>query len=281
MLTKPPLVSVVMPVKECNPLFLKKSVESILNQTLTDLELIIVTENGDMSLEKSVTDPLTEFRNDKRLRVIHQRGKGFVEALNCGICSSRGRYIARMDGDDISLPNRLEKQVKAAIQFNLDLVGGWAYVINEAGSIIGKKNPPTETHKIRRILVLYNPFIHSTMLFKRSILAYSGSYNEDLFGAEDYDLWLRIASLGYTYANLPDYLILSRQTCNSVMRGKEWKKTRVNSTRTKALGLTKMGYHDPLSLIFCFISPFSLIVLPKMASRVTFLLESLSNTSNH
>ena len=97
------------------------------------------------------------------------------------------------------------------------------------------------------------------MLFKKSILERSGFYNKALFGAEDYDLWLRIISLGYAYANLPDYLILSRYTCNSVMRGKEWKKSRVNSTRTKALGLTRMGYADPFSIFFCFISPFSLI----------------------
>ena len=182
-----------------------------------------------------------------------------------------------MDGDDISLPNRLETQVKAVTQFNLDLVGSWAYIINEVGLTVGKLTPPTDAQSIRRTIMLYNPFIHSTMLFKRSILERSGCYNKVLFGAEDYDLWLRIISLGYGYANLPDYLIFSRQTCNSVMRGKEWKKTRVNSTRAKALGLTRLGYHDPLSLIFCFVSPFSLIVLPKMASRVTFLFQSFSN----
>jgi glycosyltransferase involved in cell wall biosynthesis len=280
MLTKSPLVSVVMPVKECNPLFLKKSVESILNQTLTDLELIIVTENGDMSLEKSTTDPLKEFRNDKRLRIIHQKGKGFVEALNYGILASRGKYIARMDADDISLPNRLEKQFKVVEELHLDLVGGWAYIINEAGSTIGKRTPPADSSIIRRTIMLYNPFIHSTMFFKRSILGYSGFYNKALFGSEDYDLWLRIISLGYGYSNLPEPLILLRQTSNSVMRGNGWKKTRLNSARTKALGLTRLGYYDPFSVIFCFISPFSLIVSPKIAHRVTHLLEFLSNSSH-
>jgi glycosyltransferase involved in cell wall biosynthesis len=280
MLTKSPLVSVVMPVKECNPLFLKKSVESILNQTLTDLELIIVTENDDMSLEKSTTDPLKQFRHDKRLRVIHQKGKGFVEALNYGILASRGKYIARMDADDISLLNRLEKQVKVVEELNLDLVGGWAYIINEAGSIIGKRTPPADLRIIRRTIMLYNPFIHSTMFFKRSILGCSGFYNKALFGSEDYDLWLRIISLGYGFRNLPEPLILLRQTNNSVMRGNGWKKTRLSSARTKALGLTRMGYQDPFSVIFCFISPFSLIVTPKIAHRVTHLLEFLSNISH-
>ena len=275
-LTKSPQL-VVMPVKSCNPLFLHKSVESVLNQSLNDLELIIVLENGGHSFDDASIDILEKFKSDKRLRKIQQKDSGFVEALNYGISASRGKYIARMDADDVSLPKRLEIQMKAAEQSNLDLVGGWAYLINEAGLIIGKSKPPTDVRLIRRIIMLYNPFIHSTMLFKRSTLERSGCYNKALFGAEDYDLWLRIISLGFAYANLPEYLILSRQTCNSVMRGNEWKKSRVNSTRTKALGLTRMGYYDPFSLFFCFVSPFSLIVVPKMAGRVSFLLKSFTN----
>ena len=279
MLTQTPLVSVIMPVKACHPLFLRKSVESILNQSLADLELIVVLENGGQPVDLNLMDVLREFENDKRLRIMHQKGKGFVEALNFGILASQGKYIARMDADDISLPNRLEKQVKAIEELHLDLVGGWAYIINEAGSTVGKRTPPVDSRRIRRTIMLYNPFIHSTMFFKRSILEHSGFYNKALFGSEDYDLWLRIISLGYGFSNLPEPLVLLRQTNNSVMRGNGWKKTRLNSARTKALGLTRMGYNDPFSILFCFVSPFSLVVAPKIAHRVTYLLEFFSNIS--
>jgi glycosyltransferase involved in cell wall biosynthesis len=276
MLSKTPLVSVVMPIKTCNPIFLQKSVESILEQSLTDLELIVVMDSGGQSVDKPVLDVLEKFENDERLRIVRNKKKGFVEALNCGILSSRGEYIARMDADDISLSTRLEKQVEAAKQRHLDLIGGWAYIIDEDGSIIGKLTPPTEALSIRRTIMLHNPFLHSAMLFKKSILKHSGLYNMTLYGAEDYDLWLRIVSLGYAYANLPDYVILLRETNNSVMRGKQWKITRANYAKVKALGLTRLGYRDPLSVIFCFAGPFSLLIGPKMAYDLKLLLDSLS-----
>jgi glycosyltransferase involved in cell wall biosynthesis len=272
MFTESPLVSVVMPVKGCNPAFLEKSVGSVLNQTMTDLELIIVLENGEQSVD---TDVLEKFLHDKRLRVTHNRQKGFVEALNCGILASRGKYIARMDGDDISLPTRFEKQVEAIQRHHLDLLGGWAYIIDEEGSTIGELTPPTDALSIRKTIMLHNPFLHSAMLFKKSILHYSGLYNGALYGAEDYDLWLRMVSLGYAHANLSDYIVLLRETSNSVMRGKQWKKTRANYARAKALGLTRLGYHDLLSVGFCFAGPFSLLIGPKMASNFRSLLNFL------
>jgi glycosyltransferase involved in cell wall biosynthesis len=279
MLTESPLVSVVMPVKACHPSFLEKSVESVLSQTLTNLELIVVLDCGGQSVDKPVLDVLENFVNDKRLRIVFNKEKGFVEALNFGILVSRGEYIARMDGDDISLPTRLERQVEAIEQLHLDLVGGWAYVIDEDGSTIGKLTPPTDAFSIRKTIMLHNPFLHSAMLFKKSILQYSGLYNKALYGAEDYDLWLRIVSLGYAYANLPDYVILLRETSNSVMRGKQWKTTRANYARAKALGLTRLGYHDPLSVSFCFVGPFSLLIRPKMASDLKILFRFFKKTS--
>lgn len=271
MYTASPLVSVVMPVKACNPAFLDKSVESVLNQTLTDLELVVVMEYGGQSADKPALDLLEKFSNDERLRIVYNKKKGFVEALNYGLLASRGEYIARMDGDDISLPTRLEMQVSAVKQLHLDMVGGWAYVIDEEGSTIGRLMPNFEALSIRRSIMLYNPFIHSTVLFKKSILLRSGLYNTSLYGAEDYDLWLRIISLGYKYANLPAFVILLRETNNSVMRGIHWKTTRANYARTKALGLVRLGYSDPLSVCFCFASPFSLLIGPKMASDLKCL----------
>ena len=254
MISSLPKVSVVMPVKECNPEFLEKSVSSILNQTLTDLELIIVLDH-DMRPIDFVQDIFEEYRDDKRIRVIENRTKGFVEALNFGLLASRGEYIARLDSDDISLPDRFKTQIQAVKKLNLDLVGGWAYVIDENGFSIGELTPPTNPVAIRRLIMLHNPFLHSTMLFKKSILKRSGPYNISLYGAEDYDLWLRIISLGYRFANIPNYVIKLRETSDSVMRGQQWKKTRINYARVKALGITRLGYHDPLSLSFSFAAP--------------------------
>jgi glycosyltransferase involved in cell wall biosynthesis len=280
MVNDAPLVSVVMPLKACNPAFLEKSVESVLCQTLTNLELIVVLDDGGHSADKPMLDVLEKFGIDERLKIVHNKKKGFVEALNYGISISRGEYIARMDGDDISLPNRLGLQVGAAKRLNLDLVGGWAYIIDETGSTIGKLTPPTDAFSLRRTILLHNPFLHSAMLFKKSILLNSGLYNCALNGAEDYDLWLRLVSLGYAYANLPDYLVLLRETSNSLMRGKHWKATRANYAKVKALGVTRLGYHDPLSVGFCFAGPFSWLIGPKMAWDLKLLFRFFNRASN-
>ena len=172
---------------------------------------------------------LERFHRDKRLRIVYNnKTKGFVAALNYGILLSRGVYIARMDGDDISLPNRLKRQVENITRLRLDIIGGWAYIVNETGSIIGELTPPTSAEDIRKSILLHNPFLHSAILFKKSILKKSGVYNNALSGAEDYDLWIRIISLGYKYGNLPSYVVMLRETSNSLMRGKLWRKTRVN-----------------------------------------------------
>jgi glycosyltransferase involved in cell wall biosynthesis len=266
-----PLVSVVMPVRECNPKFLEKSIESIFRQTLTNWELIVILDTTDEHEDKRLFAVLKKFNDDTRLRVVVNKGNGFVEALNTGVSVSRGKYIARMDGDDISLPNRLMLQVESLEKLGADLVGGWAYVIDEHGKTIGKLTPPTDAKKIRRIMMLHNPFLHSAVIFKKSILKRSGLYNSALFGAEDYDLWLRLVSLGYNCVNLPCFVIRLRETSNSVSRGQEWKKTRANYAKAKSLALTKLGYTDPISISFCFLTPFSVLFGPSLVLNLKFV----------
>jgi glycosyltransferase involved in cell wall biosynthesis len=263
-----PLVSVIMPIKSCDPAFLEKSVRSLLAQTLMDMELLIVMDVAKQSLNKTLLNVLEKFENDGRLRLIPNKEKGFVEALNTGILSSRGKYIARLDGDDISLPNRLQLQIETIEKEKVDFVGGWAYVINEHGKIIGRLTPPTDAQKIKRLIMLHNPFLHSTVTFKKSILRHSGLYNSALFGAEDYELWLRIVSLGYNCINLNRFVSCVRESRNSIIRGSNWKKTRVNYAKAKALGFVKLGYHDPLSVFSCLVGPFSSVIDPRIASNL-------------
>lgn len=257
-----PLVSVVMPVRECNPKFLEKSIESIFRQTLTNLELIVILDSTNASEDKRLFAVLNKFKNDSRLRIVVNKGNGFVEALNTGLSVSRGKYIARMDGDDISLPNRLMLQIDYLEKLSADVVGGWAYVINENDDTIGKLTPPTDPKRIKRAMMLHNPFLHSSVIFKKSILKGSGLYNSALLGAEDYDLWLRFVSLGYKCINLPCFVIKLRETRNSLIRGRNWKKTRANYAKTKSLAVTKLGYLDPISIGCCFLSPFTILIDP-------------------
>ena len=263
-----------MPVFKCNPAFLKQSVASVLRQTLASLELLLIVDVDGMSLDKSMFDALEEFKTDRRLRIIVNEGRGgFVEALNAGILASRGKYIARMDGDDVSLPHRLELQIEAMEKEKVDFVGGWAHVIDEEGGILGRLTPPTDTETIKRMIMVHNPFIHSSVTFKRSILAHTGLYNPKLWGAEDYELWMRIVSLGYDCINLPRFVLRLRETNDSIVRGRRWRPTRTSYAKAKILGLTKWGYHSPLSIVSCFVGPFFHFISPKMALKLKSLLQ--------
>jgi glycosyltransferase involved in cell wall biosynthesis len=276
-----PLVSVVMPINGCNPTFLEKSIESVLKQTLTNFELLVVMDAVGQSVDKPSLNVLEKFKNDERLRIVPNKRKGFVDALNTGISVARGKYIARMDGDDISLPDRLKLQVETIEKEKLDLVGGWAYVIDEQGETVGKLTPPTDAQTIKRMIMLHNPFLHSSVTFKKSILACSGLYNQALFGAEDYDLWLRLISLGYVCVNLPNFVLLLREANNSILRGNRWKTTRANYAKAKVMGLTRWGYHDPLSITCCFAGPFSSIVGPRMALDLKLFLRWFNTKSSN
>lgn len=267
------LVSVIMPVKNGYSCFLKESIKSVLDQTLTQLELLLIVDDDPQYLDEQLLEILKEFKNDDRLRIVTNRKKGFVEALNTGIEVAHGKYIARMDSDDISFRNRLELQVETMEKNGLDLVGGWAYVIDEQGKTVGKLTPPTNSKQIRKMIMVHNPFLHSSVIFKKSILKKTGLYNFALFGAEDYELWLRIVSLGYKCANIPDFVLYLRETQDSIVRGNTWRRTRVNYTKAKMLGLVKWGYHDPLSITSCFASPFSSLMKPKTALQMKSLLK--------
>jgi len=276
-----PLISVIMPVFKCNPTFLKQSVESVLRQTLTDWELLLIVDITGSSLDKLMFDALEEFKTDKRLRlIINKERKGFVEALNYGILVSKGKYIARMDGDDISLPNRLESQIEAIEKKKIDFVGGWAHVIDEKGEIFGKLTPPTDPQTIKRMMMIHNPFIHSSVTFKKSILANTGLYNPQFFGAEDYELWMRVISQGYVCVNLPKFILCLRETNDSIVRGRGWRTTRVSYAKTKILGVIKYGYHDFLSIVSCFFGPFFIFLEPKMALKMKSLLRWFKEIGN-
>jgi len=276
-----PLVSVIMPVFKCNPTFLRQSVESILTQTFTSLELLLIQDVAGSSLDRSMLDAIEDFKTDRRLRImVNERRRGFVEALNVGILASRGRYIARMDGDDISLPNRLKSQIEAIEKEKIDFVGGWAYVIDEEGEILGRLTPPTDAQTIRRMMMVHNPFIHSSVTFKKSILALTGLYNPRLWGAEDYDLWMRVFSRGFVCVNLPRFILQLREKSDSIMRGKKWRPTRVGYAKAKVLGLARYGYHDPLSIASCFAGPFSNFIAPRMTLKLKSLLRWFNGITN-
>lgn len=198
------LVSVVMPVYNSEA-FVKEAIESILNQTCQQIELIII---NDGSTDKS--DLIIKGFDDRRIRYVNNRiNKGIVSTINEGLLLSRGKYIARMDADDIALPTRLAKQVDfLETHPDVKLCGTTAIAINKNGKQVVKLNRPVKYNEIKAFNLFRNAFIHPTILADADLIKKIG-FTEDYKYAEDYFTFSQF-TMNYKVANLKEPLILYR-----------------------------------------------------------------------
>jgi len=203
-----PLVSIVMPVYNTAP-FLEEAVNSILEQTFRDFEFIIIDDgstDGSLELLKSFTD-------ERIVLLSNGINRGLVFTLHRGLKAARGRYIARMDGDDIAQPERLKMQVGyMETHPGADMVTSFVDLIDEKGLHIGVWEDD-RTHvtpeSIRSFLPTNNSLAHPTVLAKAEIIRALG-YRAAQPDAEDYDLWLRWASTGHSFHKIAEPLVLHR-----------------------------------------------------------------------
>lgn len=203
-----PKISVIMPVFNQEPSYLRLATESILVQTFSDFEFIIIDDGS----RDEITAILSEYSHrDERIRLLrNEKNSGIIVSLNRGIDASRGEYIARMDSDDISLENRLERQLRF-LEEHPDhvLVGTNAITIDEDGRETGSLVFPEGYRSIIDTILLRNPILHPTWFVKRALFEEAGRYDEDAPRIEDYEFLLRIAPK-YKIANLPEKLLRYR-----------------------------------------------------------------------
>src|SRR6266404_493601 len=209
---KRPLVSVVMAVYNAQE-FLNIAIDSILLQTYKNLELVVV---DDGSTDNSVH--IIKNYSDRRLKYIYQKNQGLAAALNTGIRAAMGKYIARMDADDISDSSRLEKQVKF-LEKNKDvgLVGTSFYMIDENGGVIDHSYNLDRPQDLRAEIFVRNPFGHGTVMLRRRAIDSIGFYNT-VEPIEDYEMWWRVTQKFKT-ANLPEDLYSWRIVASGMSHG--------------------------------------------------------------
>ena len=202
-----PKVSVVMSVYNGED-YLSSAIDSIINQTLTDFEFVII---NDGSID-GTPEILNEYKKkEPRIRVFHQENMGLVKSLNKAISLSKGAYIARQDPDDISLPERFEKQVKFLDQNpDIALVGTVFQVNDENDDAVGGTKIPLSDEQIRTHLISSNCFGHGTVMIRKSCLEETGAYDESFKYAQDYDLWLRLSER-FKVSNLNETLYIWRR----------------------------------------------------------------------
>jgi GT2 family glycosyltransferase len=211
-----PLVSVLLPVYNAED-YLAQAIDSILGQTFTDFELIIIND-GSSDGSKAIVDSY----RDPRIIIIDQDNAGLPISLNRAIAKAKGRYLARQDADDVSEPTRLAEQV-AYLETHADcaLLGTWATILQGSKLTDRELKHPTDNGEIQIKLMFYNCFVHSSVMIRKSTLDQCGLYPEDpkKFPPEDYDLWLRIAQVAKV-ANLPKALLSYRELPSSISRQK-------------------------------------------------------------
>jgi glycosyltransferase involved in cell wall biosynthesis len=198
-----PQITVLMSVYNGEK-FLRKAVDSILDQTYKNFEFLII---NDFSTDSS-RDIILSY-NDPRIKLIdNEKNIGLTRSLNKGIGLAQGEYIARMDCDDISLPERLAKQI-TFMDSNpeVGVCGTWAKIIGESEDIW---RYPTDADTIRCSLLFGSVLVHSSVIIRRKFFKlHNLSYNEQLQQSQDYDLWVRCAQL-FPLRNIAEILLLYR-----------------------------------------------------------------------
>lgn len=188
----PPPVTILMPVFNGSE-YLSEAIESILNQTFGDFEFLVV---NDGSTDASGEILQRYHCHDHRLRVYHQQHLGLIPSLNRGFHLAKGKYVARMDADDVSHPERIATQV-AFMQSQPDcvLLGTAADLIDSTGNRLEAITPPHDCEVIKRTLHHGNAFIHGSIIMLHAAFDRAGGYRESAYLAEDYDLWCRVAQV--------------------------------------------------------------------------------------
>lgn len=238
-----PRISLVMPVRD-GARWLGEAICSVQAQTLADFELIII---DDGSKDDSPLIIETIAQGDSRVRAIRQERLGLVAALNRGLSEARGKFIARLDADDLAHPQRLRHQSEYLDSHpEIGLLGTWAVQIDEQGSSIGFLKPPTRPEKLAPLLARMNPFVHSSIMVRDTALKKVGLYRPAFEGAEDYDLWMRISEVT-KIANLPEFLLQYRLHPSSVTHRSRMRQLFSARLAQRAAQARHAGTRDPTS----------------------------------
>ena len=207
-----PEISVILPVYNAEQ-YIAEAVNSILNQTFNDFECIII---NDGSTDNSLTILQELAKKDPRIVLVSRENKGLIATLNEAISHAKGKFIARMDADDIALPLRLEKQYHYLTKNPTVAVLGTGYrFISESGEIGRKRHTLSTFNDVKASLFFGNPIAHPSVMINYQLLGKQYRYKEHYKTIEDFELWCRI-SQKYKIENLKEVLLHSRLLATSI-----------------------------------------------------------------
>lgn len=218
-------IAVIMSLYKSDVLdYVKLATESILNQSYTDFDFYI---QYDGYVQKDVDDYLSNIK-DERIHINRRNeNKGLAFSLNelLEIVMPLGyEYIARMDADDVSMPDRFERQIQYMDEHpECDVVGSWAIEIKADGSEFYRKRMPVTHKECYDFFMKRDCMIHPTVMFRRSYIEKAGLYSLDTYFGEDTMMWAQGSANGCKFANIPEYLFKYRLNDSFFSRRRGWK----------------------------------------------------------
>ena len=264
---KTPDVTVVMPTYNEPSDIIYQSIASILGQTLNNLELLII----DDSTNPETRNKINELASDKRVTIIRENQRiGFVKALNLGLKQAKGKFIARMDGDDVSVKNRLELQLSFLEKHSqYSVVGGAMNIINEEGIITNIRTYPASSFLLHFWSAFRSPVSHPTIMMRREIIDKGYFYDENFLMAEDTEYWLRLMKNGFKFYNLPD-ILLNYRVCGEFVK-KRSDNHFINNYKAR---YKNFSWESPVKSILSIIVARAYILTPDFVRKKIYSLEN-------
>ena len=264
-----PKITVIMSVYNAQT-YLNEAIESILNQSFSDFEFLIINDCSEDDTRK-ILDGFA--RQDHRIKLLtNKKNLGLTKNLNRLVQMSNGEYIARMDADDISLSERFKEQIDYfESHTDIDITGTYSQNISSEGKVIGERKVPHTHEEITKLLPKLNPLSHPTVMFRTSALKRIGGYNERYKTSQDFHLWFKATGHGLKINNIPKVLFQYRMNDSYVSR-KSFQ-YRLNEFKIKLDGYKLIKhpwykYHTALiSLVLAILPPFLFNQLKKLDPR--------------
>lgn len=254
-----PAISIIMPAYNAAA-YIGLAIDSILAQSFRDFEFLIIDDASTDSTWQIIQE---RAKAEARIRPLRNPSNAKISrTLNHGIAAAAGRYIARMDADDWSYPDRLEKQF-AFMESHpaVALSGGTIEVCDENLVPLNKRRYPLTDAKIREKMFFFSPFCHPSIICRTEAMRAAGGYNESLEVAQDYDLYFRIGHVG-ELANLDDCIhrLRTHGASSSLRRGSLQER---NTLYIRMKAVVEYGYHmDGAARLYLALQYLSSLIVP-------------------
>lgn len=229
-----------MPVRDPSPGLFLAAIESVLHQTWSHLELIVIETPG----QQALSEILAPIRDERLKHVIAPDGITTSIARNLAIAEASGDLLAMLDADDLCNPDRIAKQVRFLEEHaDVDVVGSSIEIIDEQDRVLGTRNYPLQHEEIFEAMRLYNPLAQPSVMMRKRVITKHGGYDErpDCI-CEDYDLWSRLARKGVRFANQDETLTRYR------MHSSATKSQRLRESLRDTLRIKKTYWEDLFDL---------------------------------